>query len=169
MPKLLGVCSLPSNLKKDSTCKDNVINMWRNLFGQRFFKNHMSYTLAKGDLTLSQASKFILAQIQSICRRQNNHYPKIKICVGVSRKHCQKRRIIMLINSIFSFPTVISKLFFALVVKSLDSTLKGLFIFIMHSTKLRHHMTFIPIISIVYYNLIASESKCTGSVFTNYS
>ena len=56
-----------------------------------FFKVVKSWNVAINASLFTKQQNFGLVQIESICRQQNKCDSKIKVCHGMSRKHCATR------------------------------------------------------------------------------
>ena len=82
----------------------------------------MKVLFGKG-LTFAKQQNFRQVDIESICRRQYNCNLKFEICFGMVRKHSGKSRKCW-IPAFSPFPTMFSKGFLYMVVKSCDCVLK---------------------------------------------
>ena len=115
---LIFVNSLSNNSLSDLHRKRYAL---RNSLAKRHHDDNYTFPYRKpfaaDRLIICQTKKKIrLVQIQCICRRQNKCKFKTEIIYGMSRKHCGKRRKMLVTSIFFFFPQG----FFRRVVKSRD-------------------------------------------------
>ena len=106
-----------SHLYKHNDLMEYFLNRFLN-------KTILSFYHFWGEHYFFTKQNFSTVQIESTSRQQNKCDLKIKVCLGMSRKHCGKRRKCWL-PAFSPFPTMFSKGDFLRVMKSWDCVAKS--------------------------------------------